>query len=101
MLATTASVFLCAFKISNRLVNRLARTTSIISLKEIPAIKARPPAVPLFRLCLITVKTMGPTDMASSRPSVIPFNSASVIAKRNEVTGLEADKKVWRDCFCL
>jgi hypothetical protein len=69
------------FRASNNPVKKLLRTTRNMSLKEMPAIKAMPPALPLLRLCLITVKTMGPTEIASNNPSVTPLINESTMRR--------------------
>ena len=53
----------------------------MISLTDIPAMNAKPPGIPLFRLCLITEKIIGPTEIASNSPSVTPFIIASSIVQ--------------------
>ena len=69
------------FNAVNSPVKKLLSTTRKMSLKEIPAIKAIPPALPLLRLCLITVKTMGPTEIASNNPSVTPLINESTMRR--------------------
>ena len=49
-----------------------------MSLAETPAIKAKPPLCPLLRLCLITEKITGPTEMLNSNPNANPFASAAI-----------------------
>ena len=93
-LAIMASVALWLVSKSKKLVKMFAKTTSKISLTEMPAIKAKPPAVPLFKLCLITVKTIGPTEIANNKPSVIPLSKASVIIINPETSGRNENLKV-------
>ena len=66
---------------SNIAVNKLQTSTNVISLAETPAMKAKPPLWPLLRLCLITEKITGPTDMLNSKPNANPFANAAIIRR--------------------
>jgi hypothetical protein len=44
-----------------------------------------PPVWPWFRLCLIMENTIGPTEILSNNPRVIPFSKASIITGKYKI----------------